>query len=56
MSKSCGCLKREKAKQKNQVKAQEHIDEKYGKLTIINYKLKDENYWYKCKCECGNNI
>lgn len=56
MSKSCGCLKQEKAKQKNQVKAQEHINEKYGKLTIIDYKLKNENYWYKCKCECGNDI
>ena len=55
-SKSCGCLKIQHHKEKNEQNASEHIGEKYGKLTIIDYVLNENEslYYYKCKCECGN--
>lgn len=53
-SKSCGHLKNEHAKERHQKNAFEHIGETYGWLTIEDYFLKDGNYWYKCKCKCGN--
>lgn len=57
-SKSCGCYKIEQTKKKNIRNAQSHIGEKYGKLTITDYFLneKDNNYWYKCTCDCGSEI
>ena len=53
-SKSCGCLKIQNLKEKNQQNAESHIGEKYGKLTIVDFILKDKKYFYKCKCDCGN--
>jgi hypothetical protein len=37
----------------------EHIGEKYGRLTVLEYShfkqyAKGKHYVYKCKCECGN--
>ena len=52
---SCGCYKIEKNKEKNKENAKAHIGEKYGNLTIYDYELRQEGYWYKCHCDCGNN-
>lgn len=54
-SKSCGCLKAQKAKERFKENAEKHIGEKYGKLTIINCFPKNGQYYYNCKCECGND-
>lgn len=53
MSKSCGCKHRENLTKKNKENAESHIGEKYGTLTILDTFIKDERYWYKCKCDCG---
>lgn len=53
-SKSCGCLSIQHTKEKNRKNAENHIGEKYGKLTIIGCELKNNNYYYDCQCECGN--
>lgn len=53
-SRSCGCLKIQNIKQQNLENAQGHIGEKYGKLTILDCICKNNNYYYKCKCDCGN--
>lgn len=55
-SKSCGCLKVKNTKQRNKENAKSHVGETYGFLTIYDYYLYDNNYWYKCKCKCGNYI
>lgn len=55
-SKSCGCLKKDLTKQRNLDNAQSHIGEKHGWLTILEPIYKNKNYWYKCKCDCGNEI
>ena len=44
--KSCGCLKRI-----------DEINNKYTKLTVIGLdRVKDNIVYWKCKCECGNEI
>lgn len=53
MSKSCGCKHHENLTKKNKENAESHIGEKYGALTILDAFIKDEQYWYKCKCDCG---
>lgn len=55
-SKSCGCLSIQHTKEKNEENASNHIGEKYMYLTILDYKLKGKDYWYICKCDCGNTI
>lgn len=55
-SKSCGCLKIRKTKEKNKMNAESHIGEKHGRLTIRNYYLKNNKYWYHCECDCGNFV
>lgn len=54
VSKSCGCLKDEHNSQRHKDNAEGHIGEKHGRLTIIEPILKGKDYWYKCKCDCGN--
>lgn len=53
-SKSCGCLKKELTKKRFQENANSHIGEKYGLLTIEGIELKGQDYYYNCKCDCGN--
>ena len=53
-SKSCGCLKSRLTKKRNEDNAKTHIGEKYGLLTILDCVVKDEKYYYHCKCDCGN--
>lgn len=55
-TKSCGCLKVENTKKYNEESAASHIGEKYGKLTITDYELHGDKYYYKCKCDCGNEV
>ena len=54
--KSCGCLKREKAKLNNYL-YKSRIGERYGMLTVIEELSsgKDGVVW-RCKCDCGNEI
>lgn len=50
---SCGCLKKENAKNIN---AKNLIGQHFGLLTVLykcNY-LKDNHYVWHCKCNCGN--
>ena len=56
MTLSCGCLKSENAKNRFQKMAKEHIGEKYGLLTICDYFLKNNEYYYNCICDCGNRV
>lgn len=53
-SKSCGCLKVEKTKEYFKERAESHIGETFGLLTVEDVELKNNDYYYKCKCECGN--
>ena len=57
-TKSCGCLKQVKCAEigkKQQVISE--IGNTYNKLTVIEYDgIKDHNAYWKCKCECGNEI
>ena len=53
-SKSCGCLKSEKSKEHNKDKAENHVGEVFGKLTVLSVELKNGDYYYNCKCDCGN--
>lgn len=59
-TKSCGCLKREKTIERNKTTANNLINQKFGKLTVL-YKVENKkvpgNYavWH-CKCDCGNEI
>lgn len=46
-TKSCGCLKH---------KYKDHTGEKVGKLTVLNFDHIDMQAYWKCKCECGNEI
>lgn len=55
-SKSCGCLSRQHSKEKNLKNAESHIGEEWGKLIICDCYLKNNNYWYKCICECGKEV
>lgn len=53
-SKSCGCLKDETTKQRFKDNAESHIGEQHGLLTILSCESKNDSYYYKCKCDCGN--
>lgn len=53
-SKSCGCLKKKLAKERFKENASNHIGEKHGLLTIEGIELKGQDYYYICKCDCGN--
>lgn len=55
-SRSCGCLKIQTIKEKNKNNAQTHIGETYGLLTIQDFELKNNHYYYKCQCKCGSTI
>lgn len=54
-SKSCGCLKDQHNREKNQVNAEGHLGEKYGRLTIFDCFVRNNRYWYNCICDCGNS-
>lgn len=54
-TKSCGCLKLIANKQNAQKRRLNLIDNRYGKLTVIDFaeQIEGESYFY-CKCDCGN--
>jgi len=52
LSKSCGCLRKEKDRQKAEEK---YIGKKYGRLTITDIIRKNNRLThFRCKCDCGN--
>ena len=53
---SCGCLQKEKSRLNGLQSADNLIDMKYGKLTVIEKtnKRQGKNIIWKCMCECGN--
>ena len=57
-TKSCGCLRREVSRDKRLEKYGIKPNQQYGKLTTLQTigKDKNNNYLWKCKCECGNII
>lgn len=55
-SKSCGCLKIKNAKERNRKNAESHLKEVHGWLTIDDCFLKNNDYWYRCTCKCGNKV
>ena len=62
--KSCGCLndirRAERFKKYNNDNRENIIGKKYGKLTVLEITDKTSsggtNLYYKCKCDCGNQI
>ena len=54
VSKSCGCFKVVQTKHFFKTKAEDHVGEKHGNLTILEPILKGNDYWYRCLCDCGN--
>ena len=54
VSKSCGCLKSELTKARFRENAEEQVGKQFGLLTVIEPLLKEDNYYYRCNCECGN--
>jgi len=53
-SRSCGCEKIENTKNRFKNKAENHLGEKYGLLTIQSCRIKNQSYYYYCLCDCGN--
>ena len=54
VSKSCGCLKSELTKTRFRENAEEQVGKQFGLLTVVEPLLKEDNYYYRCNCECGN--
>ena len=54
-SKSCGCLKKEKAAEIGRNNTKDLTGQKFGKLTVLE-KAYSKNYsiYWKCQCDCGN--
>lgn len=50
-TKSCGCLNKEKASDRN---FKNEIGNKYGKLTVLELVTKTPKAIWKCQCDCGN--
>lgn len=53
VSLSCGCLIKSRNSERFEQNAQGHVGEKYGKLLIKDYFVKDKQHYYNCVCECG---
>ena len=54
-TKSCGCLKKEKARENGGFK--DLTGQKFGKLLVLEHIIKEKNRSYacwKCLCDCGN--
>ena len=52
LTKSCGCLQKERVKNTLFNLKTEKIGQRYGLLTILSYDT-DKKMW-KCQCDCGN--
>jgi hypothetical protein len=52
---TCGCELRPKTKLNNTIKSME--GKKFNRLTVIEFShLQKNNSFFKCKCDCGNEI
>ena len=51
LTKSCGCLHSEI---NHQIHFQDITGQKFGKLTALNYEIKNNKVYWTCKCDCGN--
>ena len=51
LTQSCGCLHSEII---HNLKFQNITGQKFGKLTALEYIIKDQKVYWKCLCECGN--
>ena len=62
LTKSCGCLKKEKLKQYNDSNVVNEVGNTYGYLTVVRRAedseatLKDGRAQWICRCKCGNEI
>ena len=57
---SCGCLRKDMAREKGIEKTENLIGQKFGKLTVLSYVLVENSktggsHWL-CQCDCGNQI
>lgn len=56
---SCGCLSREKARERGQKKVKNILGNVYGRLTVVELvegvRRGRQRVW-RCRCECGNEI
>ena len=53
---SCGCLRRDMAREKGLAQMKDLTGQQFGKLTVLSYVLvenKPGSHWL-CQCECGN--
>lgn len=55
-TKSCGCLKINSRKKRSKEKAEDRVGMKMGCLTLLEPILKGKSYYYRCKCDCGNEV
>lgn len=57
-TKSCGCLNREVASKKAKNNYNNLLNQKFGKLTVIEFLGSNEKgaILWKCKCDCGNEF
>lgn len=51
LTQSCGCLH---AETMHELKFQDITGQKFGKLTALEYIVKNQKAYWKCLCECGN--
>lgn len=51
LTQSCGCLHSERT---HQIVFKDITGQKFGKLTAIDYKVKNNKTIWICKCDCGN--
>lgn len=52
---SCGCLMREKSRERMSGIRKDITGEKFGRLTVLRVdKNVNGRYYWVCKCECGN--
>ena len=56
-TKSCGCLRKEKASETANKKVNFAPGYKFNKLTVLDETyIKNRNRMWKCRCDCGNEI
>lgn len=53
-SKSCGCLRKEKARLQGKANTKNLVGQKFGKLTVISQAPSQEKTMWNCICDCGN--
>jgi hypothetical protein len=57
LTKSCGCLRKEKSKTQGILSTKDLTGQRFGRLIVIDgieKKSINGNYFWKCQCDCGN--